>query len=447
MPLNPTESYEELSKYEQFYASFHSAYELSSENFIKVPPKTIIVSTFNDNSISSLDQISVFHDMILNEKDYLVHSLLTENDDIPEYHKFHDKTIYMPGSCIPNIALEFIQNKNDIIPLPMGITNIKKLYNDNHTIADDPYGSYTRKYSIYDFKTQFVERLNKDSIVPKHLENLRTLTLKDVIQIIHDYDPDEYGYLIFIDGCSVINYGGKYLKKSKISIEDRDEINQYSEFENILRLSSAYTKYNRDCVLDSLQKFTDQFTFYDIPPSFFKYYPKYGFNFDKEDAYKTKYKKELKYVNKYATKLPDRRLSDINEDENDIYYNKSRESVGTAVMSSNRTIGPQWPSDRAPDENLFEKYFDEEVTQILYPPSVIKKSSPRVIKKSSPKILRRSNRVATRKSPRKLKTSRSKSPRKIKTVRRSSRLASSRNVYDGRKTSNKRRKKSKRKKY
>jgi hypothetical protein len=414
MPLSPEESYKELSKYEQFYASFHSAYELSSENFIKVPPKTIIVSTFNDNSISSLDQIRVFHDMIINEKDYLVHSLLTENDDIPEYHKFHDKTIYMPGSCIPNIALEFMQNKNDIIPLPMGITNIKKLYNDNQ---------HTRKYStLYDFK-KFVELLNKDSIVPKHLKNLITLTLKDVIQIIHDYDPDEYGYLIFIDGCSVINYGGKYLKKSKISVEDINEINQYSEFENILRLSSAYTKYNRDCILDSLQKFTAQFTFYDIPPSFFKYYPKYGFNFDREDAYKTKYKRELKYVNKYATKLPDRRLSDINEDENDIYYNKSRESVGTAVMSSNRTIGPQWPSDRAPDENLFEKYFDEEVTQILYP--------PRVIKKSSPKILRRSSRVA----------SRSKSPRKIKTVRRSSRLASSRNVYDGHKRNSKRRRK------
>ena len=118
MPLNAEDSFNELRNYRQFYSTFHSSYELSPENFIKVPPKTIIVSTFHDNEISSHDQEKIYLEMLM-KKNYLLNSLLTENDNIPEYHKFHNKTIYMPGSCIPNIALEFIKESwGDRFPGP-----------------------------------------------------------------------------------------------------------------------------------------------------------------------------------------------------------------------------------------------------------------------------------------------------------------------------------------
>ena len=374
MPLNPTESYEELSKYHQFYCSFHSAYELSEQNFLKVPPKTIIVSTYHDNSIESYNQQKIFTELI-DVKNYLTKCLLTDNDDIPEHHKFHNKTIYMPGSCIPNIAVEFI-NYNPENLMVLGVFDINNTYNN------DNFDDITTENQMEFNKHKFMN----SSILPLNMVSRRDLCLKDLMDIIISHNHYNYGYIIFIDGCSTINFGDTYLSKSNISTKDLSKIRKANVDTNILKLSSVYTKYNRKCILDSLKKFTAEFSFFDKSLIDFSDYPKH--NFEVTEEYKTKYKKDLRDVNRYFSKL-----SDVEEEEKNIYYiPPSGESVGSLGPLSSHVSG----SDKN-KENLFDKYFQKEVTQIL--------------------------------SPRK-KPSRSET-RKIQPLRRSSRIASSRKMYDG----------------
>jgi hypothetical protein len=411
MPLNAKQSYEELSKCHQFYASFHSAYELSSVNFITVPPKTIIVSTFHDNSMESYGNRRIYMNMI-DEKDYLVHSLLTNNDDIPEHHKFHNKTIYMPGSCIPNIALEFVQHDKE--PMILGVFDINNVYN-NEDYDDITIENNEKNYNFN--KLKFIN----SSILPSDMINRRDLFLKNVLSVIHDHSSADYGYIIFLEGCAGINFEDTYLNRSNLTKTDLSKIKK--DKNSLIDLSWALSKYNRECVLDSLQKFTSKFTFYDKSPIDFSKYQHTKYNFEYDDVYKKKIRQVDKSVSGYFNKLSDRRLSDINEE--DIYYNKSGETEGTPGMS----ITPEPVPEPEPTEsnsrlksrlksklksrlkskkkkpepvNVFDKYFKKEVTQIL--------------------------------SPKKTK----KSPRKIQTVpRRSSRLTSSRNVYDGRKRNSK----------
>jgi hypothetical protein len=382
MPLNTEDSYNELTKYRQFYCSVHSAYQFSYENFIKVPPKTIIVTTSNDNSVSSYDQIGLYFDLV-DIKNYLVKILLTENDDIPEYHKFHNKTIYMPGSCIPNIGIQFakIDEKDSNI---LGIFDINKNIWNN-----DEYDEITKNDKL----TINRQKFNSASIVPAIFSNNRNLYFKDTIKIIHELNPDEYGYIIFIDGCTDI-MDDSYV--NFLSKKDLNVIRKNSIEKNQLDLSTEYTKYNQQCVLDSLQKFTGKFTFYDKTPIDFSQYIKYKKNFIPNEIYIKKYKQQNKDVNKYFSKL-----SDIQEEsENDIYYNKSGESVGTLGMMSMSKSESKPASKSKPD--VFGRYLNKEIQQILSP--------------------RRSSRL--RKNPK-------SSPRKIQPLRRSSRIASARKMYDG----------------
>ena len=394
MPLNPTESYEDLSKYHQFYCSFHSAYELSEQNFLKVPPKTIIVSTYYDNETTSYDHPQINRDLF-SKKDYLIHALLTKNEHIPEYHKFHNKTIYMPGSCIPNIALEFMNKEGDEM-MTMGIFDIDKIYHNPDLVEGYEY------LFRDDFKNAFVRK----SIVPEHLANNKNLTLLDLIRIIRLYSNYEY-YIIFIDGCAGINYGNRLLQRNKmISTTDKNKIGKDTIEKNKIKLSSAYTENNRDCVLDSLQKFTSKYSFYNnkkkLPIDFSKHYPEYNKNIEPEDIYIKKYKKDLKDVKRYFSNLSD--VDENEEEEKDIYYidpdkNKVSESVGSLGPLSSNVMSISGSGKNK--ENLFNKYFQKEVTQILSP-------------------------ERTRKKP-----SRSQTARKIQPLRRSSRIAASRKMYDG----------------
>jgi hypothetical protein len=396
MPLNSEDSYNELVKYRQFYCSVHSAYQFSHENFIKVPPKTIIVTTSSDNSISSHDQIGLYFDLI-DIKNYLVKILLTENDDIPEYHKLHNKTIYMPGSCIPNIGIQFakISEKDSNI---LGIFDINKNIWNN-----DEYDEITKNDKL----TINREKFNNASIVPSIFSNNKNLYFKDTIKIIHDLNPDEYGYIIFIDGCTDIMNDDSYV--NFLSKKDLNVIRKNSIEKNQLDLSTEYTKYNQQCVLDSLQKFTGKFTFYDKSPIDFSQYIKYKKNFIPNEIYKKKYRQQNKDVNKYFSKL-----SDIQEEsENDIYYNKSGESVGTIGMSTSMSKSEPKLSGK-PRPNVFGEYLSKQVQEIL-----------------SPKKVRRLKKNQKKPSP----------TRKIQTLRRSSRIASSRKVYDGKRKNKRRRSK------
>lgn len=394
MPLNPTESYEELSKYHQFYCSFHSAYELSEQNFLKVPPKTIIVSTYHDNETTSYDHPRINMELF-SKKNYLIHALLTKNEHIPEYHKFHNKTIYMPGSCIPNIALEFMNEAGHY--LTMGIFDIDKIYH-NPDLEGYEY-IYTD-----DFNNAFVRK----SIVPEHLANNKNLTLLDLIRIIRLYSNDEY-YIIFIDGCAGINYGNRRLQINKmISKTDKNKIGKDTIEKNKIKLSSAYTENNRECVLDSLQKFTSKYSFYNNKkklPIDFSNYPEYSKNIEPEDIYIKKYKKELKDVKRYFSNLSD--VDENEEEEKDIYYippeNEKSESIGSLGPLSSNLMSISGSGKNK--ENLFDKYFNKEVTQILSPKRIPKKPS------------------------------RSQTPsRKIQPLRRSSRIAATRKMYDGKKS-------------
>ena len=190
-----------------------------------------------------------------------------------------------------------------------------------------------------------------------------------------------------------------------ISKGDKNKIGKDTIENNTIKLSSAYTENNRECVLDSLQKFTSKYSFYNNKkklPIDFSNYPKYNKNIEPEDIYIKKYKKELKDVKRYFSNLSD--VDENEEEEKDIYYidpdsNKVSESVGSLGPLSSNIMSISGSGKNK--ENLFDKYFKKEVTQIL-----------------SPK--------RTRKKP-----SRSQIPRKIQSLRRSSRIASSRKMYDG----------------
>jgi hypothetical protein len=227
----------------------------------------------------------------------------------------------------------------------------------------------------------------------------------DLIRIIRLYSNDEY-YIIFIDGCAGINYGNRRLQINKmISKTDKNKIGRDTIEKNTIKLSSAYTENNRDCVLDSLQKFTSKYSFYNNKkklPIDFSRYPEYIKNIEPEDIYIKKYKKELKDVKRYFSNLSD--VDENEEEEKDIYYidpdkNKVSESVGSLGPLSSNIMSTSGSGKNK--ENLFDKYFKKEVTQIL-----------------SPEISRK-------------KPFRSQTVRKIQPLRRSSRIAASRKMYDG----------------
>ena len=406
MPLNSDESYNELIKYRQLYCSVHSSYQFSFKNFIKVPPKTIIVTSTNDNSISSHDQLALYYDLI-DIKNYLVKILLTENDDIPEYHKLHNKTIYMPNSCIPNLGIQFAKNDEKDTNI-LGIFDINKnIWNNNEYDEIDTENEDKTKFNK--------EKFSNASIVPEKYSNRRNLYLEDVIKIINDHIPNEYGYIIFIDGCTDL-YG--IIQAWFLTKKEQNRLIKNSGEKNNIDLSTEYSKYNRECVLDSLQKFTAKFTFFENPTKYLSlsHYRKYKYNFTPNKIYKKKYKKENKYVNKYFSKLSD--VKEENEDA-DIFYNKSGESVGTVGMSMSTSMSKSEPNRSK--SNVFGEYLSKQVRDILSPPP--KTLSPKELKVKSP---RRSTR--SKKSPKK-----SSPKRKIQPVRRSSRIASSRKVYDGKK--------------
>jgi len=280
-------------------------------------------------------------------------------------------------------------NNEEAGPMTLGIFDIDKIYNNRDLLEAYEYSYYTG----FD--------INRKSIVPEHLVNNKNLTLLDLIRIIRLYSNDEY-YIIFIDGCSVINYGKKRLEINKmITKTDKNKISRNTIENNTIKLSSAYTENNRHCVLDSLQKFTSKYSFYNnkkIPINFSRY-PEYSKNIEPEDIYIKKYKKELKDVKRYFSKLSD--VDENEEEEKDIYYipQEKSESIGSLGPLSFNLMSISGSGKNK--ENLFNKYLKKEVTQIL-----------------SPKRIRK-------------KPSRSQSPRKKQSLRRSSRIAASRKMYDG----------------
>ena len=405
MPLNPSESYYELTKYHQFYCSMHSAFQLSSINFTKVPENTIIITSFNDNSLSSYDQKILFYDIIDN-KNYLIDCLLTENSDIPEIHKLHNKTIYMPGSCIPNIAIEFNQHKGESVIL--GIFDIENLYNNNEYDLID----YSDGKSDID-----IEKLNKSSIVKNNMK--KSLFLQDIVKMVNDYSPGLK--LIFVDGCTDINHDPEYLLMSKLSKRDHLTLLIKDEDKLLVDLSTTFTKYNRTCVLDSLQKFTNKFSFYEKSPLDFSNYNKIRYNFRPTEIYKKKYKQEIKDVDKYFSKLPN--IEEEDEDEHNIYYNLSTESKGS--ISGTSSLKP-----RSSSTNEFDKYLGKEVKEILYGKKSRRRSPSKNIES------RRSKRIASARKMYDGKKSRRRSPSKNIESRRSKRkrITSAHKMYYGKKS-------------
>jgi hypothetical protein len=193
-----------------------------------------------------------------------------------------------------------------------------------------------------------------------------------------------------------------------ITKTNKNKIKRDTIENNTIKLSSAYTENNRHCVLDSLQKFTSKYSFYNNIkklPIDFSSYPPYIKNIEPDDIYKKKYKKELKDVKRYFSKLSD--VDENEEEEKDIYYipQEKSESIGSLGPLSSNVMSISGSGKNK--ENLFNKYLKKEVTQIL-----------------SPKRIRK-------------KPSRSQSPRKKQSLRRSSRIEASRKMYDGKRRSSK----------
>ena len=50
---------------------------------------------------------------IANNKFYIQDSLLVHNDNLDKYHYLKNKSIYMPGSCVPNFYIDLIQDSKN----------------------------------------------------------------------------------------------------------------------------------------------------------------------------------------------------------------------------------------------------------------------------------------------------------------------------------------------
>ena len=303
------ESFEELKTYKPLYVSCHGNFTFTDNNFITIPNDMIVVYTINDFDISTKDDYYLIEDL-RDHHHYLQHMLFTDNNNIPVYHKLHNKVIYMPGSCMPNFGISFEQYK-PTNPIVAGIFDIDYNIFGDTNIKRDSYNQYINKKSIFsdielnelndkylfdlfnsinmkvngkkliylDFCSNMgVETLHND---PTNLKKVFNLENKDYKK--YNYEVGEKVDVLItnkkwrkseIIKINKNSYDVKLLRqwwepstvpeKELLNIK-KQNIRKYNELEYIAKhveLGAVMDKYNRDCLLDSLQDFNSKYSFY-----------------------------------------------------------------------------------------------------------------------------------------------------------------------------------------
>lgn len=296
-PKNPEDSFQELTGYQSFYVSGHSAFVNSAEKkFIKIPDNIIVVALFNNYDVTNSDDI-FFLSSLANKEHYLQHMILTENADHDEYDKLRNKTIFMGGSCITNFDISFESYPDD--PIVYGIFDVDKdIYNNSElkTIEYNPY-------SLRD-KTNI---MNKFSLPI----TTRDMTLE---YIFNDYFSDNYQKIIYIDICTPIT-------------DDR-----FNDFKDI-NFGYYLEKNNMKCILDSLQRFTSKFSFYDKPK--FNYYGT-KLKTRKNNMLKARNKSYIDRTNNFLSKLSE--SSGVNKKSSQKKKSSPKKKLSPKKKSSPRKL-------------------------------------------------------------------------------------------------------------
>jgi hypothetical protein len=244
--------------YDAYIVTGHGDLEIHEDDqnlFIKVPKNLIVMLSFDDIDVSMLSHRNEreFLRNITNNKYYIQDSLLVHNDDLDRYHYLKNKSIYMPGSCIPDF---YFNLKQDSI-------NSCGIYNANNLEI---------KNGI----------LHPVKIVYKHLikDNIR------LSEILKDMNKGKKK-ILFINICYSLYISYDKDKNTHVII------------------SEEFVKFLRECQLDSLEKFTKKFKYFkkeNIPEYLTK--TTYDRYFTREDVNKIRNRRTVNDVSQYFSTFP-----------------------------------------------------------------------------------------------------------------------------------------------
>ena len=356
--------------YDAYIITGHGNLEIHEDNpslFIKVPNNLILMLSFDDIDVTMYagrNEREFLHN-IADNKYYIQDSLLVHNDDLDRYHYLKNKSIYMPGSCVPDFYFDLTQDSK----------NSCGIYNANDVQI---------KNGI----------LDPDKIVYNHLikKNIR------LSEILKDMNKGEKK-ILFINICYglVLRY---------------DTDNPKIKNTHII-FSEEFVKFLRECQLDSLEKFTKKFKYYEkenVP----EYLTKTIYNryFNREDENRIRNRRAVNDVSQYFStfssplSLPSSVLKSFKPKNSN--YSSSVSDLSTADIN-------KYTSKNDVLSTKFNKMLNKNIKKILpVSKSVrtkLKKFNKSLRKKTSTKRKRKSSSLSVKKS------SSSKNLRRSKRIR------------------------------
>jgi len=241
-----------LDKYDTYYITGHGCIDPSAKLFTKVPTNMIFVmSTQNFDSVMISDKVEkkFTENLIKYGDNYLRKSLLVDNDDLPLNHLLKNKIIYMEGSCVPNLTLNFRDPY-----LSTGIFKVSSL--KESSIGTDKYIP-----NVYSLMQKTLFHSDDEFITLENILNSRYFSKNKNI--------------VYISVCTAIWFNKLFevpVFKNMMNInilpdlEIEDIIENLSEKEKTKikqEFVSSLEECNRNCYLNSLEKFSTTFQKYD----------------------------------------------------------------------------------------------------------------------------------------------------------------------------------------
>ena len=242
-----------LEEYDTYYITGHGSIDPSAKLFTKVPTNMIFVMcTQNFDSVMICDEVEkkFTEDLIKYGDNYLRKSLLVDNNDLPLSHLLKNKIIYMEGSCVPNLTLKFRDQF-----LSTGIFKVSSL--KKSSIGTD------KKYiqNVYSLMQKTLFHSDDVFITLENILNSRYFSKNKNI--------------VYMSMCTAIWFNKLFQVPVFKNIMDlnplpdsevEDIIENLSEKDKITikqEFVSSLEECNRNCYLNSLEKFSTTFPNYD----------------------------------------------------------------------------------------------------------------------------------------------------------------------------------------
>ena len=172
--------------YDAYIITGHGNLEIHEDNpslFIKVPNNLILMLSFDDIDVTMYagrNEREFLHN-IADNKYYIQDSLLVHNDDLDRYHYLKNKSIYMPGSCVPDFYFDLTQDEKSFFHM---IGSVEKVYKKN--IISNGYEWFFSEYNTKIFYIDlsiFKQRIDISDI-PEDLKSF--FTTQEYKQFIRD---------------------------------------------------------------------------------------------------------------------------------------------------------------------------------------------------------------------------------------------------------------------